>query len=340
MGSVLLAALLALPALASVPPQVAVPPQAPPPGTVNYVEGQASVDGQLMNAKSIGMPLGAGQMISTQNGRVEMLLTPGIFYRLAPNSAAQMVSPAMANTALLLERGRSLMEVAELHKENNLRVNMGPASTQMLKPGLYDFDANAGRVRVFDGEALVQVNGQDIKVKSGHELDLRNRGKLKTHGFDQKAHQDDFYRWASLRSSYMAQANADAARRYASGGVMAAGGPWYGAGWYWDPWFDSYAFIPGDGIFYSPFGWGFYSPWLASGAPYFGYGYHHFGPGYHSPYGMGHIQAGVAGHASGFSGRGFGNSGFHGGTSGFRAGGFGGGAHSGGFHGGGGGHGR
>ena len=82
MGSVLLAALLALPALASVPPQVAVPPQAPPPGAVELVEGQASVDGQLMNAKSIGTPLGAGQMVSTQNGRVEMLLTSRNLYRL------------------------------------------------------------------------------------------------------------------------------------------------------------------------------------------------------------------------------------------------------------------
>ena len=39
----------------------------------------------------------------------------------------------------------------------------------------------------------------------------------------------------------------------------------------WDPWFSCYTFIPGDGIFYSPFGWGFYSPWWAYQAPiYFG----------------------------------------------------------------------
>ena len=50
-----------------------------------------------------------------------------------------------------------------------------------------------------------------------------------------------------------------------------AGGPgWYGPGWYWDPWFWSYTWLPGDGIFYSPFGWGFYSPWYVGYAPYYG----------------------------------------------------------------------
>ncbi len=53
---------------------------------------------------------------------------------------------------------------------------------------------------------------------------------------------------------------------------------------YWDPWFDSFTFLPGDGIFYNPFGWGFYSPACAFAAPYF-YGgpyYRHFGPNYHA----------------------------------------------------------
>ena len=52
-----------------------------------------------------------------------------------------------------------------------------------------------------------------------------------------------------------AEADADTARLYVNGGPG-----WYGAGWYWDPWFSAYTFIPGAGIFYSPFGWGFYSP--------------------------------------------------------------------------------
>src|SRR5262249_43891659 len=84
-----------------------------------------------------------------------------------------------------------------------------------------------------------------------------------------QAAQDQLYRWSKLRSSYLAEANNDAARIY-------TGNSWYGGGWYWDPWFGTYTFIPANGIFYSPFGWGFYSPALIYTGPAF------FGPRFHT----------------------------------------------------------
>ena len=127
-------------------------------------------------------------------------------------------------------------------------------------------------IRVFDGKAVVQVAGQRIQVKSGHQLNLDAVGKLKPRKFDKKAYTDDFYRWASLRASYLAEANVDSARTY-GGGVGWSPTAWYGDGWYWNPGYGAYTFIPGDGIFLDPFGWGFYSPWSAFEAPYWGYGY-------------------------------------------------------------------
>jgi hypothetical protein len=60
-------------------------------------------------------------------------------------------------------------------------------------------------------------------------------------------------------------------------------GGWYAPGWDWDPYFSCYTFIPGDGIFYSPFGWGFYSPFFVGYAPfgYYGRYYHHFDHEWH-----------------------------------------------------------
>ena len=312
---------------------------------------------QALNEKAVGSAkLEAGQTLSTENGRAEILLTPGIFLRVDNNSSVQMNSPGLADTILTLEKGRAIVEVAAIRPENNVRISEDGSNTQLLKAGLYDFDANHGLIRVFDGKAVVHVADRNIEVKGGHELALNNTAKLKAHGFDKKLSADDFYRWASLRSSYLAEANVDAARRYAGSPGWVAGGwyanGWYGNGWYWDPWFDAYTFIPGDGIFYGPFGWGFYSPWLAYGAPYFGYGfgygygsgyYHHFGPGYHPLYRAGDRGLPPVGHAFSVPGgvSGFGRSGGVG-SSGFRAGGGGGfaragGGFSGGFHGGGGG---
>jgi len=349
-GGIFLAALLSSPVWGSIPPQ---------PGTINYIEGQAAIGGQPLTDKSVGSArLAAGQSFSTDNGRAEILLTPGIFLRVDDHSALAMVSPGLADTVMTLQKGRAIVEVADIRPENNVRINENESSTRLQKAGLYEFDADRGTIRVFDGKAAVQAAGQQIEVKSGHQLTLDGAGKLKAHEFDKKGSMDDFYRWASLRSSYLAEANVDQARRYANAPGFAAGGwyanGWYGNGWYWDPWYSAYTFIPGDGIFYDPFGWGFYSPWLVYGAPYFGYGYgyyHHFGPGYHPVFAAGFHSPGFVGHAYSVRGGGggfasgsrfSGGSGFARGGGVARSGGFagGGGFGGGGFHGGGGGHGR
>ena len=104
------------------------------------------------------------------------------------------------------------------------------------------------------------------------------------------------YNWSSLRSAYLAEADVDLGPSYIAGGGYGLG--WYGAGWYWDPWFSAYTFIPGDGIFYSPFGWGFYSPFFAFDAPIFfdgGHFHHHFDPNHRGGDRGVHYNPGVRG---------------------------------------------
>jgi hypothetical protein len=298
---------------ANVNPNIKVPQ----PGTLNYVEGQASIGSQPLNSQAVGSTeLQPGQVLATQNGRVEILLTPGVLLRLDNNSAIQMDSNGLANTALTLQQGRALIEVSEIRKENDIVINEDGMSARLLKRGVYEFNANTNEVRVFDGEAQVMARDKKIDVGGGHLLAL-NDAKLKTHGFNKKESEDEFYRWASLRSSYLAEANVDAARVYVSGGSG-----WYGPGWYWDPWFSAYTWIPGAGVLWSPFGWGFYSPFAVWSAPAFLYGgiygpyYHQFGAGYRPPVvtrpAIGFARGGFAPRA-GFAGGMHAVGGFHGG---------------------------
>jgi len=268
-GGFVLAAMLSVPAWAA---NTALP------GTLNYVEGQANVGAQTLNAKSIGsVYLQPGAKLDTQSGKAEVLLTPGVFLRVGQNSAAQLVSSSLTNTEARLDKGQAFVEVDDIHKDNLLRIASDGATTQLLKNGLYGFDADNGQVRVFKGEALVQQGDQNVKVKGGRELDLNASGKLKAQKFDKKSYeQSDLYRFSDLRSQYLAEANTDAARIYYSGGPG-----WYGPGWYWDPFFTSYTWIPGAGVLYSPFGWGYYSPAYAYAAPIYYYrGYHPYRYGY------------------------------------------------------------
>jgi FecR-like protein len=298
------------------------------PGSLNYVEGRVLIGTEVIDPKSMGSAeLEAGQTLTTEQGKAEILLTPGAFLRLGDNSSLKMISPGLTNTELQVQKGRALIEVAEIHKENDLRVAVNGVTTELVKDGLYEFDADNNLVRVFDGKVDVQRESTQVEVKDGRQYSF-NANLLKSEKFDEKLYKDDLYNWSSLRSQYLAEANTDAARTYVVGGPG-----WWGAGWYWDPWYSAYTFIPGSGFLYSPFGFGFYSPSLVYRSPYFIYGHypHRFYGGYLN--GFGYRGPGIY-RSRGFYGHGgIGGSGFHGG--GFHGGGFhGGGFHGGGFHGG------
>jgi hypothetical protein len=257
------------------------------PGSINYVEGQVSIAGQALDAQAIGSAeLRPGQTLDTQIGKAEILLTPGAFLRLGDNSSVTMISPSLTDTELRLDKGRASVEVAELHEQNNLIIVEHGDTERLLKTGLYDFDADRNLLRVYEGKAVVRHLNRDVEVKGGHQLALGDGGAPKAEKFNKEQAQDDLYRWSSLRSSYTAEANVDRAQTYTMGG-------WYAPGWDWDPYFSCYTFIPGDGIFYSPFGWGFYSPFFVGWAPigYYGRYYHHFGPDWHRWGGSDHYIA-------------------------------------------------
>jgi hypothetical protein len=268
-GGVFLAAMLAAPAWGDYSGSHSAVP-----GTLNYVEGHASISGQVLSAKSVGVAeLGTGQSLTTTNGKAEVLLTPGVFLRVDGHSAVKMISPSLTYTEVGIEKGQAMVEVAEIHRENDLRVLEDGATTQLLKTGLYDFAANQGQIRVFDGKARVHKGDQGITLKGGREVDL-NPVELRARKFDKKAYEaEDLYRWSSLRSSYLAEANAAAARTYVVNGWYGPG--WFGSGWYWNPWFGAYTFIPADGVFYDPFGCGFYSPLAVYRTPLFYFGRFH-----------------------------------------------------------------
>jgi hypothetical protein len=65
-----------------------------------------------------------------------------------------------------------------------------------------------------------------------------------------------------VRAQYLAEANQSTART-----VYVSGGGWWGPGWYWNPYFAMYSWLPGDGFFWSPFGYPFFSPRYVVYAP-------------------------------------------------------------------------
>jgi hypothetical protein len=278
------------------------------PGTVNYVEGAAYLEGRQLNAQDVGtINLEPGQILTTGAGKAEVLLTPGVFLRLDDNSAVKMISPDLTLTQVELEKGRAGIEVDEIHDQNNLQVLDAGVTTRLEKMGYYEFSATNPTAMVFKGKASVEAgNGKTREIKEHHELALtgengRQVARVKPADFDTHA-QDELYNWSSLRSQYLAEANNEMAGAYAGAG--------YYPGWYWDPGMYGYTFI-GGGPFYSPFGWGFYP--FGWGGFYGGYYGGYYGRGFH---GHGGYDGGFHG-GEGFHGGGMGG-GFHGGGGGRR----------------------
>jgi hypothetical protein len=285
------------------------------PGTLNYVEGQASIEGRPLSPQSVGKAtLEAGQVLATANGKAEILLTPGIFLRLGEDSTVQMVSPDLTHTEIKLEQGRANVEVDQIYPQNTILIDLKNGQTQLLKNGLYTFDAGTATVRVFDGKAAFypgvnpQANVKPIDLKGDHQLVLNGEPLKPQHFNKDQASADPLYKWSSLRSQYLGQANLRLAVAYAG---YPGSYPGFYPGWYWAGGPFGYTWLPGDGLFWSPFGYGFYSPFYIRGGGFIYGGY----------------------------GRGFNRGGYAGGFRGGAVGGFRGGA-GGGFHGGGGGGGH
>jgi hypothetical protein len=231
------------------------------PGTLNFVEGQVLVDGRDISTQSVGSTtLNPGSVLSTQAGKAEVLLTPGVFLRLGSNSEVRMLSAGLMDTRIQVDRGVTLLEATDLQKENKIRISAAGLNTTLKDEGLYRVDADRSSVAVFDGKAEVRQGDEQVEVKKGKTV-VASDAPLKAEKFDRNEAKktDELYQWSSLRSKYLAGASAVMAQR-----VLVQPSLWYGSGWYWDPYMSTYSWLPGSSAYYSPFGYGFYSPWRYS----------------------------------------------------------------------------
>jgi hypothetical protein len=233
------------------------------PGTVNYAEGTVSVGGKTVGAPQLGhTEVEPGQILSTDQGKAEMLLTPGVLLRIGNNSAVRMVSPSLTDTRVELLRGEALVEAAQVRDQNRIGVIEGGYETLIEKKGIYQFDADRREIAVYDGKAKVLDNDRPVEVGKGKTFALGVDEKPRKFDRDQTG---DLYAWSKLRSGYLAEAN-----EAAIGTINVTGPAWYGTGWYWSPWYRTWAFVPADGYLASPFGFSFYSPsyWYSMGPVY------------------------------------------------------------------------
>ncbi len=222
-------------------------------GLIHYVEGDVRLDGRAVEPKFGQFPqIQERGVLRTEAGRAEVLLSPGVFLRMAENTEIRMISNRITDTRLDLVAGVALIECAEILKGNLLTINVGDATIAIRRDGLYRLDADAAELRVYDGQAAVEQGGQMLTVKRGQALALG--GSRVARRFDTKTG-DALFRWSKRRAEYIAMANIASAKS-----LYDSGSGWRTSGWYWNPYFGMFTYIPYRGIYSSPFGWRFFSP--------------------------------------------------------------------------------
>jgi len=241
-----LVALFALPAVWADVPTARV-------GTLEYVEGSVSIDGRAVAGNQGQLPiLGNGQSLGTAGGHAEMLLTPGVFLRLDKGSKAQLENASLTDTRLRLEQGAAMLEVDNLHKDNLIRVDLGPGTVKVLKDGLYRFEAEPPRVLVVKGQAEALGDDREWKAGKHHQISFSPGPAVAKYD---SVPGDDLTRWSRLRSEYETEASV-ASAQYVIDSGWGMGYPY----WFWNPWFDTWTWFPAHGWFLNPYGFGYFSP--------------------------------------------------------------------------------
>lgn len=295
---------------------------------LNYVQGQATLDGQPVTAGASTSPrsLHAGEELATTSGSADVMLTPGTLLRIGQNTDVQLVAANGNRSEVRLENGRANLAVNMLRPDSLVLVDMPNGQTQVLKKGLYTFDTSTATVRVFNGEADVFQGAstesavKPVKVKEQHEVVLSDE-RVHPESFDRMMAESDLLPWTGTQEAhadgdYGLQGNGSAAQ--GEGGFQPVGYG-YGGGAFGDGYGGGYGWGYPYGFYGYPYGFYGYPFGLGIGFGYggfYGRGFGYGGYGYRGGYGGG-FRGGVGGgrgfSGGGFAGGGFGGGGFHGG---------------------------
>ena len=239
-------------------------------GTLHYFEGDVSIDGTPVQSQ-VGRfsEVKEKSVLSTTRGRAEVLLTPGVFLRIGENSSIRMLDNRLVSTRVDILSGNAIIESDDPQmdvKDSTVVLLYKDYEIRMAKHGLVEINADPGQLKVFKGEALVNTAGSGLNrvtVKEGRLLPFS--AALLTEKFDDRAG-DDLFMWARDRSQNLSAANMASARSLSNsfssgyGSGYPGGGSWNG-GWYFNPYFSMFTYVPVSGTLWSPFGYGFFSPY-------------------------------------------------------------------------------
>jgi len=282
-------------------------------GVIAGVEGKVLLDNAELQESVTHFPeMKEGSVLRTEDGRVELMLPPGFMLRMGENGALKLLANRLIDTRVEIQAGSAVVEVDQTKPDFNVAIALKDGVVTLSKVGVYRFDAEPARLKVFHGTATVDIGGQSVMLGTGHMLALSG-ASASAEKFD-VSQTDALDNWSARRADAMAMANLSGARYSNDSYAM----PAPGNTWIYNPYFGMYTYMPMMGTMCNPFyGLCFYSPLTAYNAFYWGpmgYGYGYGIPSYgYRPTvfagGSGTSYTSMRGAGGGFGGGGLGSRG-------------------------------
>ncbi|HEX7317965.1 MAG TPA: FecR family protein [Pyrinomonadaceae bacterium] len=235
-------------------------------GGVNLVAGDVKVR-RVASADWLALStadeLKSGDTVRTgSNGRVEVLLNPGSYFRAGGNTEFTLASADLNDLRVELDRGSAVVEATGYgDMDLSIEVAVPNGVVKIVRGGVYRINAPAGapsEVAVEKGRAFVGVT----MVKGG-KVARMSGGTVEVAKFDKNL-RDELDQWSRERGKELAKANDRLSRRALQSAFrMGSFDNIYGA----QRSFNGYWFFNYDLRCYTflPYGWGWRSP--------YGYGY-------------------------------------------------------------------
>jgi hypothetical protein len=197
-------------------------------GVIHFSEGSVFLDDQRVEHKTGKFDqMNNGSELRTQDGRAEVLLTPGTFLRLGANSAIRMVSNQLDDTRVELLSGAAIVnQGSDTLADTAVTVLYNLDEVHIKKAGRYRFDSEPPQVKVESGEVEVFGDGKSVEASAGYVVPfegkltarkLLNDPQLNDLG-SSKA--DELGNWDQARNNSVAESNTDAAATSDLAGVI------------------------------------------------------------------------------------------------------------------------
>src|SRR5580698_5562426 len=237
-------------------------------GVIHFFEGSVVIDGQKLEQKFGRFDeLKPGSELRTEQGRAEILLTPGVLLRVDEHTSIRMVSNKLSDTRLELVSGSVALDSRNAAPGAPVVIAYQDYQMRFARSGRYRFDSLPAGLRVDEGEADVLLRDKTIAVKAGQLLPFSTPLAARTVNYRDE---DGLDRWDDDRGNLIAADNKSAAASDDLSSALddpqnSSSGYGAGSGYY-------------GGLQPDPISSGYYggsSPdpyWVAAG-PGFGYGY-------------------------------------------------------------------